>query len=229
MFIDPLYIILVCPAILLSLIASIKVKGTFSRYSSVPSRSGLKGREAARQVLDSQGLQNVQIEHIGGSLTDHYDPRTNVLRLSDPVYDSSSIAAIAVACHEAGHAVQKSVKYKPLVLRSTLVPIANIGSNAGPWLLILGIILSYEPLMIAGICLFAAAVLFYIVTLPVEFNASKRALVLLSENGIVSDDERAMAKKVLSAAAMTYVASALVAIANLLRLVIIASSSKKRN
>lgn len=227
MYIDPLYIILVCPCILLSFIASIKVKSTFSRYSSVPSRCGLTGKEAARKVLDYMGLSSVQIEHIGGSLTDHYDPRTNVLRLSDPVYDSASIAAIAVACHEAGHAVQKSVKYKPLVLRSTLVPVANIGSNAGPWLLILGIILGNDTLAIVGICLFAAAVLFYIVTLPVEFNASKRALVLLSETGIVRDDERVMAKKVLTSAAMTYVASALVAIANLLRLVIIASSSKR--
>lgn len=227
--IDPLYIILVGPCIILSLIASVQVRSTFSRFSAVRPSTGLTGREAARKMLDYAGLTSVRIERVGGSLTDHYDPRTNVLRLSDPVYDKVSVSAIAVACHEAGHAIQKSVSYKPLVLRSTLVPMANIGSNAGPWLLIIGLIVGKDPLVIAGLVLFAVAVLFYLVTLPVEFNASKRALVLMGEAGLVREDEKAMAKKVLTAAAMTYVASALMAIANLLRLVIIANNSKRRN
>lgn len=228
MFIDSYYILIVGPAIVLTIIAQVKVKSTFAKYSSVPSRLGLTGREAARRVLDYMNLSSVTIEQVRGSLTDHYDPSKNVLRLSESVYNNSSVAAIAVACHEAGHAVQKSVHYRPLVLRSTLVPMANIGSNAGPWLVIIGLFAQYNPLVLTGICLFAVAVLFYIVTLPVEFNASKRALKLLEETGIVESDEVYMARKVLTAAAMTYVASALVAIANLLRLILIARSRSDR-
>lgn len=227
-YIDPYYILIVGPAIVLSIIAQIMVKSTFSKYSSIQSKSRLTGAEAARRVLDYMGLQSVSIERVRGSLTDHYDPSQNVLRLSETVHDSYSVAAIAVAAHEAGHAVQKSVKYHPLVLRSLLVPIANFGSNLGPWLIIIGFALGLGRgdfgyyLVLAGIILFAAAVLFYIVTLPVEFNASKRALAMLVETSIVDEDEKSMAKRVLSAAAMTYVASALVAVANLLRFILIA-------
>lgn len=228
MYIDIYYIILVVPTIILTLFAQIKVKSTFTKYSAIPSRRGLTGREAARIVLDYKNLADVQIERVSGSLTDHYDPSKNVLRLSESVYDSSSVAAIAVACHEAGHAVQKSVNYKPLVLRSTLVPLANIGSNAGPWLVILGLIFSVEKLLYVGICLFALSVLFYLVTLPVEFNASKRALNLLEETHIVESDEIYMARSVLGAAAMTYVASALTSLANLLRFILIARSRNDR-
>ena len=227
-YLDPYYVLIVGPAIILTIIAQVKVKSTFSKYSSVPSRCGLTGKEAARRVLDYMNLKSVEIERVSGSLTDHYDPSKNVLRLSDTVFNSSSIAAIAVACHEAGHAVQKSVKYKPLILRSTLVPMANIGSNAGPWLVIIGFIVGYGPLVTVGIILFACSVLFYIVTLPVEFNASNRALKLLKETNIIQEDESYMARSVLSAAAMTYVASALVAIANLLRLVLLARSRNDR-
>lgn len=222
MYIDTTYIIFVLPALILSIIAQIKVKGTFSKYLSVPTNANLTGREAARKMLDYAGLHDVSIEEISGSLTDHFDPSKNVLRLSRSVYNNTSISSIAVACHEAGHAIQKSVGYKPLVLRSTLVPLANVGSSAGPWLFIIGLFMSFKPLVITGIALFSVAVLFYLITLPVEFNASKRALVLLDEMSILTPDEKGPAKEVLTSAAMTYVASALTAIASLLRLIFIA-------
>lgn len=222
MFFDISYLIFCLPALILSIIAQVKVKGTFSKYLSVPSNANITGREAAKKILDYSGLGNVRIEQISGSLTDHYDPSKNVLRLSEDVYNSTSVSAIAVACHEAGHAVQKNTGYKPLFLRSSLVPVANIGSSAGPWLFIIGLFMRFQPLLISGIVLFSLAVLFYIITLPVEFNASKRALVLLEETSIITPDEKGMAKEVLTSAAMTYVASALVAVANLLRLIFIA-------
>ena len=221
MYIDFSYFIFCLPALILSIIAQIKVKSTFSKYLLVPSSANLTGREAAKKLLDYSGLSDVRIEKISGGLTDHYDPVKNVLRLSADVYDNTSISSIAVACHEAGHAVQKNTGYKPLFLRSSLVPIANIGSSAGPWLFIIGLFMQLKMLQISGIVLFSAAVLFYLITLPVEFNASKRALVLLEETSIIAPDEKIMAKEVLTSAAMTYVASALVALSNLLRLIFI--------
>ena len=171
MYIDFSYFIFCLPALILSIIAQIKVKSTFSKYLLVPSSANLTGREAAKKILDYSGLSDVRIEKISGGLTDHYDPVKNVLRLSADVYDNTSISSIAVACHEAGHAVQKNTGYKPLFLRSSLVPIANIGSSAGPCLFIIGLFMQLKMLQISGIVLFSAAVLFYLITLPVEVNA----------------------------------------------------------
>ena len=172
-------------------------------------------------------MYDVAVKPVRGELTDHYDPRTKVVRLSDPVYNSTSVAALGVAAHETGHAIQHKVNYLPLVLRSTLVPIANIGSSAGPYLAILGLVLGWSGLVNIGIILFTAAVAFYIVTLPVEFNASRRAVAILGETGILQGDELTSAKKVLRAAALTYVASAAVAMANLLRLVLMTGRRRR--
>jgi Zn-dependent membrane protease YugP len=218
---DP-YFILVLPAFIFALYAQFKVKGTFNKYRRVTNKSGMTGAEAARRILDRNGLYDVQIEHVRGELTDHYDPRKRVLRLSETVYSSTSVAAVGVAAHESGHAIQHKVGYGPLVLRSNLVPIAGIGSSIGPYMAIFGLIFGIRELINIGIILFTVAVAFYLVTLPVEFNASNRAVKALEATGILAVDEVAPAKKVLRAAAMTYVASAAVAIANLLRLVMLA-------
>ena len=178
-------------------------------------------------MLRANGISDVKLGRIKGDLTDHYDPTDKTLRLSDSTYNSTSIAAIGVAAHETGHAIQHAKKYFPLVFRRVLVPIANIGSSAGPWLAILGIVMSFPLLTDIGILLFAGAVLFYLVTLPVEFNASNRALKILKQNNVLSSDELKGVKKVLSAAAMTYVASALVAMANFLRLVLISRNRRR--
>ena len=224
--IDKWYWILVVPTIILSFIAQFAVKGTFKKYSNVRISSNLMGREVAKKVLDAAGVDNVNIEKVSGYLSDHYDPRHQVLRLSDPVYGSSSIAAAAVAAHEAGHAVQKKVKYFPLVLRSTLVPAANIGSMVGPYLAMFGIFLSNQYLLQAGIILFAVSVAFYIVTLPVEINASHRAIKLLREEKLIDNTEIGKARAVLAAAAFTYIAAALTQVASLLRLILIARNRK---
>jgi len=223
---DP-YLILVIPAFLLSLYAQYKVRSTFNKYSRMPNMRGLTGADVSRRILDSNGLYDVAVKPVRGELTDHYDPRTKVVRLSDPVYNSTSVAALGVAAHETGHAIQHKVNYLPLVLRSTLVPIANIGSSAGPYLAILGLVLGWSGLVNIGIILFTAAVAFYIVTLPVEFNASRRAVAILGETGILQGDELTSAKKVLRAAALTYVASAAVAMANLLRLVLMTGRRRR--
>lgn len=225
---DQYYIFLVMPALLLSLYAQYKVKSTFNDFRRVGNRKGLTGAEVSRRILDSNGLYDVVVQPVRGELTDHYDPRTKVVRLSDSVYNSTSVAAIGVATHETGHAIQHKVGYAPLALRSTLVPVANIGSSAGPYLAILGLFIGWPTLVNAGIILFTAAVAFYLVTLPVEFNASKRAIALLEETGMLYGDELASAKKVLRAAAMTYVASAAVAMASLLRLILL-TSNRRRN
>lgn len=222
-FIDSSYIIFVVPALIFAIYAQFKVKSTFNKYSKVANKKGLTGADIARVILERNGLHDVRIERVSGELTDHYDPRTKVVRLSQVVYGSNSVAAIGVAAHETGHAIQHNVGYAPLVLRSTLVPIAGIGSNMGFPLFFLGLIFSWEPLMYLGIAAFSLAVLFYLVTLPVEFNASSRAIRTLEDTAVLDYDEVDPAKKVLSAAAMTYVASAAVAIGNLLRLLSIAN------
>ena len=227
MYFDYYYLVLVVPALLISIFAQFKVKSTFSKYAKKMSEKNITGTQAAAYLLKVNGIADVKLGRIKGDLTDHYDPTDKTLRLSDSTYNSTSIAAIGVAAHETGHAIQHAKKYFPLVFRRVLVPIANIGSSAGPWLAILGIVMSFPLLTDIGILLFAGAVLFYLVTLPVEFNASNRALKILKQNNVLSSDELKGVKKVLSAAAMTYVASALVAMANFLRLVLISRNRRR--
>lgn len=216
-YFDPTMIILV-PALLISVWAQVKIKSTFDRYSRVYSYNGYTAYQVARMILDDAGLYNVEIEQVRGSLTDHYDPRNRVLRLSQTVYSSSSVASIGVAAHEVGHAIQHQQEYFPLTLRNTIVPLANLGSSLSWILFFLGLVLSIPSLTTFGILLFTAVVLFQIVTLPVEFNASRRAIQILEKKNILVNDELVGARKVLSAAAMTYVAAAVMAISQLLRL-----------
>lgn len=222
---DPTVLLLI-PGLILALYAQFKVSSTYARYKKVHSGTGLTGAQIARQILDTNGCGSVRIERVPGSLTDHYDPENGVLRLSEEVYASHSIAALGVAAHEAGHAIQDATDYGPMRIRATLVPVANIGSSAAIPLFMLGLIFSWEPLLKIGILCFSLAVLFYLVTLPVEFNASGRAVALLS-SGYLPDDEVKGVKKVLSAAALTYVAAALQAILQLLRLVLLAGSRRR--
>ena len=230
MYFDPTYF-LVLIGVVLSLLASGKVKSTFSRYSQVRNSRGLTGAQAAEQVLHTAGIYDVRIEHIGGNLTDHYDPRTKVLRLSDSVYGQTSVAAVGVAAHECGHAIQHARGYAPLKLRSTLVPVANFGAKLAWPLIIFGLFIRGESSIIlinAGIIAFLAAVAFQLVTLPVEFNASNRAIRMLADSGMMYGEEIKGAKKVLSAAALTYVASAATAILQLLRILIL-TGGRRRN
>ena len=222
MFIDQYFIILVLPTLLLSMYAQFKVKSTFSKYSNIRNSSNISGRDAAALLLKASSINDVKVEAVRGTLSDHYDPGSKKLRLSEPVFAQPSIAAVGVAAHEAGHAVQHATGYGPLILRSTLVPIANLGSSFGPWIAIAGFFFSIPPLINIGIILFGGAVLFYVITLPVEFNASSRALAMLQSNNILTKQELEGAKKVLTAAALTYVASALTALMSLLRLILIA-------
>ena len=226
-YFDSTYLLVLIPLIL-ALIAQAKVNGAFKRFAKVPARLGLTGAEMARSLLDEQGLSDVEIEFVRGKLSDHYDPAHKVLRLSESTYASTSIAAIGVAAHEAGHALQHRDGYAPLMLRSAAVPMANIGSNLAWPLFILGIILSWQPLMYVGIALFALAVFFALITLPVEFNASHRALAILEGQGYLAADELPGARKVLSAAAMTYVASAFMAIMQLIRLLLLSQRGSRR-
>lgn len=211
-------------AIVFTMIAQSKVNSNFRRYSKVKNDRGLSGAEAARIVLDANGLREVTIEQISGSLTDHYDPRKRVLRLSQTVYGADSIAAVSVACHEAGHAIQHAEGYAPLKIRNGIVPIVNFASQFSWILVIMGIVLlasgNYigDMLFNIGVIFFVAVIIFHAVTLPVEFNASSRALSQMEMQGVIAEDEEGGAKKVLSAAAMTYVASLAVAVANLLRI-----------
>ncbi|MBW4828629.1 MAG: zinc metallopeptidase [Clostridiaceae bacterium] len=218
------YYFLLMIALIISFYAQIKVSTTFNKYLRVPSYSGYTGREVARMILDRNGLHDVSIEPIGGQLTDHYDPRTNVIRLSSNVYNGNSIASLSVAAHEVGHAIQHAEGYFPLILRNNIAPIASISARFVWILIFLGFLIS-PVLLEAGIILYLAIVLFQVVTLPVEFNASRRALYQL-DSGIVTSSEIGPAKKVLSAAALTYVAATLVAIGQLLRLI---SLSDRRN
>ncbi len=214
---DPYYWVILLPAILISVYAQIKVSGTFRRYSAVPSRRGMTGEQAAQAVLRAHGVYNVPVERVGGNLTDHYDPRTNVIRLSDGVYGSTSVAALGVAAHEAGHAVQYAQGYGPIRLRTAIIPVCNLGSKLSIILIILGLFLYSQPLFGLGVILFALAVVGQLVTLPVEFNASRRAIRSLDETGVLDGEELRGARKVLSAAALTYVAALLVSVAQLLR------------
>ncbi len=214
------YIILVLPMLIFSMIASAKVNSSFKKYSQVMSGRRITGAQAAFEILRYYGITNVQIERVSGNLTDHFDPKSNVIRLSDNVYNSTSVAAIGVACHEAGHAAQYAQGYSPIKIRNTILPLANIGSKAGIPLAIIGYFLDFGPLALAGVIFFSFAVLFQLVTLPVEFNASRRALKVIGEVDILSVEEKKGAKSVLSAAAMTYVAALAVSVANLLRLIL---------
>ncbi|MDR0463809.1 MAG: zinc metallopeptidase [Treponema sp.] len=231
---DIYYLILVVPTLLLSLIAQFMVKSTFSKYSKVHCSKGVTGTAAASLLLKSNNINDVQIEPVAGSLTDHYSPSDKKLRLSEPVYGASTLSAVGVAAHETGHAIQHARKWGPLVLRSTLVPVANIGSQFGPILAIAGLgftagdSLSFLSsfLFNLGIILFSGAVLFYVITLPVEFNASNRAIAILRSNNVLSNEELKGVRKVLNAAALTYVASALTAIASLLRLILLSRSRR---
>ncbi|MEE0217876.1 MAG: zinc metallopeptidase [Lachnospira sp.] len=215
---DPTYMLIIISA-LISLFAQFLVNSRFSKYSRVRSRSGMTGAQAAERILQSQGIYDVAIQRVSGKLTDHYDPRNKTLNLSDAVYASTSVAAVGVAAHECGHAIQHARGYAPLSFRSALVPVANIGSQLSWLFIILGIFFGgSHTLIMVGILMFSAAVLFQLVTLPVEFNASGRALKLLSETGILQKDEVSDTRKVLSAAALTYVAAAATAVLQLLRL-----------
>jgi Zn-dependent membrane protease YugP len=217
---------LILPAMAFALWAQFKVKSTYQRFSEVPSRTGMTGAQTARRILDANGLMNVQVEEVEGVLTDHYHPKDKVVRLSKPIFESNSLAALAVAAHETGHAVQDSVGYAPMSIRANLVPVANIGSTLAFPLFLIGFFFSRGMgwMMDLGIAFFAGAVLFHIVTLPVEFNASSRAIRILSSGGYLAPDEVDGAKKVLDAAAWTYVAAASVSVMQLIRLLILRQS-----
>lgn len=220
-YFDPTYILVLIGAVL-SIIASARVNSTFQKYARERSLSGMTGAQAAETILRSRGINDVRVEHIRGNLTDHYDPSRKVVRLSDSVYSSSSVAAIGVAAHECGHVMQHHEGYAPLNIRTALVPAANIGSRLGIPIIIVGLILGSNPVLVnIGIWVFSIAVLFQIVTLPVEFDASRRALVCIEQYGIVTSDERRKSAKVLKAAAYTYVAAAAASILQLLRLVML--------
>jgi Zn-dependent membrane protease YugP len=224
-YFDPTYF-LVLIGVVICLLASAKMNSTFNKYSRVRSYSGMTGREAAEQVLRNAGIYDVRVEHVSGNLTDHYDPRSKVLRLSDATYHSTSVAAIGVAAHECGHAVQHASGYAPLKFRSTLVPVANFGSQIAWPLIVIGLAFSSNMsslFLTVGILAFSMAVLFQLVTLPVEFDASNRAIRILAGSGMLQGDEVGHTRKVLTAAALTYVASAASAILQLLRIVMLAN------
>lgn len=236
-YFDPTYILVLIGAVLCMLASSL-VNNTYKKYAKIRARSGMTGAEAAARILQFAGIHDVKIQQVSGDLTDHYDPRAKVLRLSESVYDSRSVAALGVAAHECGHAVQHQKGYLPLKLRSVLVPVANLGSKLGLPLVILGIVLGLEfslpgggyfSLTEIGIWIFSFAVLFQIVTLPVEFNASGRALKMLNECGIMNSDEIDDCKHVLGAAALTYVAAAAASVLQLLRLILLSGNRKRRD
>lgn len=224
---DPTYWLLI-PGLILALYAQFKVSSTYEKWRHEPSVTGLTGAQVARRILDGNGCGDVRIEQVAGKLTDHYDPQGGVLRLSSEVYASRSIAALGVAAHEAGHAIQDAQDYGPMRVRAALVPIANIGSGAAMPLFLLGLVFSWQPLVKIGILCFSLAVLFYLVTLPVEFNASGRAVAVLS-SGYLPENEVRGVKAVLSAAALTYVAAALQAVLQLARLLLIARNNRRRD
>ena len=231
---DMTYILLVLPCILLSLWASANVKSTFNKYSRQYSQRRLTGAEAAQRVLMANGVRGVRIERISGSLTDHYDPKTNVIRLSDEVYGNTSTAAIGVACHEAGHAVQYAESYAPIKLRAAIIPLTNFGSRIAMPLILLGILFSAfgsfsDTLVYLGIACFGFSLVFQLITLPVEFNASRRALQAIESGNLLTEEEQRGAKKTLTAAALTYVAATAVALAQLLRLISIFGGRRSRD
>lgn len=223
--IDWSYIVFMLPCLILSIICQVKVKSNFSKFGKIKNTRGMTGAQAAQYVLNYYGVQGVRIEGVSGSLTDHFDPRTNVIRLSESVYNVASVSAIGVACHEAGHAVQHATDYTPNKIRSAIVPMANIGSNLGWILFLIGLFLpvQYSFILWLGIIFFSLSVLFTLVTLPVEFDASRRALKCIRETNLLYNEEYQGAKKVLQSAAMTYVAAAATALVQLLRLILIAN------
>lgn len=218
---DYYYLILVIPAILIAMWAQVKVQTTFNKYSKVRATRGYTAAQIVRTILDDNGLHDVSVERVTGNLTDHYDPKSNVIRLSDSVYNSTSVAAIGVAAHEAGHAIQHAKQYVPIKIRSAIIPVSQIGSSLSIPLILLGLFFSFRPLVIGGIILFSFVAVFQFVTLPVEFNASRRALETLENREYLYGEELKGAKKTLSAAAMTYVAALLVSLMQLLRLVLL--------
>ena len=228
LYIDPWYIILVVPAMLLAFWAQINVNTTFSRYSKVLAPSGMTGAESARRVLEANGVTGVRIERISGNLTDHFDPKTNTIRLSESVYDATTVSAVGVAAHEAGHAVQYAVGYAPMQLRAAIIPATNIGSQLAMPLVLLGLIFSSAMLVDIGIIAFSMSTLFQLIPLPVEFNASRRAVATL-ESSCVSDTEVKGAKAVLRAAALTYVAALAVSLASLLRIILLFGNRNRRD
>lgn len=226
---DPTYILVVIGAVI-CMIASARVKGTFNKYSQLRSMSGMNGAQVAQRVLQAAGIYDVQVRHVSGSLTDHYDPRTKTVNLSDPVYNATSVAALGVAAHECGHAIQHAKSYAPLSIRSALVPIANFGSMLAWPVILIGLLFNTRSsglIIDIGILLFSAAVLFQLVTLPVEFDASRRALVMLRTQGILADDKLRYTRRVLKSAALTYVASAAAAILQLLRIILITNGRRR--
>ncbi|MEE3480690.1 MAG: zinc metallopeptidase [Lachnospiraceae bacterium] len=230
-FWDYSYILVLIGAVL-SLIASARVRITYNKYAQVRSAGGMTGAEVARRILESQGVHDVRIEHVSGNLTDHFDPREMVVRLSDTVYNSTSVAAAGVAAHECGHVMQEEENYAPLKFRENLVPVANFGSSISWPLILIGLLIRSDAgwyIAIAGVILFSLAVLFQLVTLPVEFDASHRALGILEDTGILGHEELRDTRKVLHAAAMTYVAAAAAAILQLLRVMLIANSGRRRD
>ena len=230
---DWTYVVLVLPCVLLSLWASANVNSTFKRYSNQYSRRHLTGAQAAQRVLSQNGVTGVRIERVSGNLTDHFDPKTNVIRLSDSVYSSTSTAAIGVACHEAGHAVQYAVGYTPIRLRAAIIPVTNIGSQLAMPLILLGLVLNYGSgfsyfFVYLGIACFGLSLLFQLVTLPVEFNASRRAMEAISAGDLLTEAEQRGARKTLRAAALTYVAATATALAQLLRLILLYGRNDRR-
>lgn len=230
---DWTYLVLVLPCFILSMWASSRVNSTFQKYSKIHSIRRLTGAQAAQRVLSANGVTGVQVQRISGNLTDHFDPKSNIIRLSDSVYDSPSVAAIGVACHEAGHAVQYAQHYAPIKLRAAIIPITNFGSKLAMPLILLGILLSYlgnfsYSLVYLGIACFSLSLIFQLITLPVEFNASRRAMESIENAGILTTEEQQGARRTLTAAAMTYVAATAVALAQLLRLIVL-FGGRRRN
>ena len=227
-FFDPLYLVFMIPGVILTLWAQVKLRSSFSKYRQIPNSRGLTGAQAAQEVMRAAGVYDVGIEPIAGELTDHFDPRDKVLRLSEPVYSGRSIAAMAVAAHEAGHAVQQATNYAPMTVRQNLVPVANIGSNVGLYAVIFGVILGVTGLAWIGLLLFASMTLFQLVTLPVEYNASARARELLERAGLVSRDEYGEVRSTLNAAALTYVAGFAASLLTLLYYLMLVSGMSRR-
>lgn len=228
MYFDPTYV-LVLIGVIICLAASAKMKSTFNRYSRVRNHSGMTGRQAAEQILHRAGIYDVRVEHVSGNLTDHYDPRSKVLRLSDATYNQTSVAAMGVAAHECGHAIQHQTGYAPLTIRGALVPVVNLGSTIAWPLIIIGMFINSRSSLLfinLGILAFSLAVLFQIITLPVEFNASGRAVKILGETGMLHPEEVSATRKVLTAAALTYVAGAASAILQLLRILILTGNRR---
>lgn len=234
MLFDWTYVVLVLPCVIFAMWASSSVNSTFNKYSKQYSSRGITGAQAAERVLRANGVTGVRIERVAGNLTDHYDPKTNVIRLSDNVYASTSTAAIGVACHEAGHAVQYAQNYGPIKLRAAIIPVTNIGSKLAMPLILIGLLLSFLGLVsfvfvYLGIACFGLSLVFQLVTLPVEYNASRRAMQTIESSEILTAEEQKGAKKTLSAAALTYVAATAVSLAQLLRLLLIFGGNRRRN